>query len=421
MAFPAPTKNYLLKVLGLIFLVVIVLLKVYSAAFPEPLEALLNRAKIESEKALKKSPELAEVGHDDKSLLNEQGRENTLGNDKESYLTPSTNYSTYSISVLKILAFCTGALFIYFALFLYEDSEGKFQNSLENIWIKINDAQKGSLTKHAAFVNSVATLLLKGFDILFGIKLISLQAVGVSVCCAISSVNLVFILFSRPDSHNTYVYSLVYWLILALIPSLIKDSFYTRLWFIVLIFLLWDDFISGNLSMAYLAYTFNIPVISMAGIGMLIGVTIGCLLFFIGIIIIRKTLQKISESKSFWVTVLFPLLTCVPIVILYLFFYTSFSRDSISNDSISIFWLILLVSGLSINVIFLLPAAIFLFVSLLLISHKLLWWFLERPIYALQKFGIAKRSKFFGIAGALLITASVGGGEKISELVKTLH
>ena|SRR5579872_6758344 len=92
-----------------------------------------------------------------------------------------------------------GGLFIYAAL-LYEDEEraaGRAQSKLEELWIRLKDKQDASLSKGTSFLRIVATITGKGFDRLFGKRLLSLQFVVTSIYLSLASLLLSIAVLSR--------------------------------------------------------------------------------------------------------------------------------------------------------------------------------------------------------------------------------
>ena len=409
------------KIIGIVALTLILLGQIYSHIFPESIDSLKKKSDVSWAELQRKAQELDNLVNE-----TERGKDNTNLEGKttqpdESNKSIKESNFTFFILGLRILASIMGFLFVYIAVFLYENEQGKIQNKLEDVWVRIDDAQKYSLSKHTVFVNTVAGFLTKTFNLLFGIKLLSLQAIGASICFAVLSANLVFFLRSEQSYSDSYLFSCIFWLVLGIIPTLIHDSYYTKLWFIILVFIIWDDFVSGYIYYAYYANMFNIPVLIIVALGIIVGVLIGCLLFLLSIVIVRKTLQKISTSKSFWRTAIFPLLNCIPILILFVFSYLSLHLMSNNEGNAGVFWLILLFSVLYINISFLLPALLFLVVSFFLILHKLVWGIIDRPIYTFQKLDIAKRTKLLATLGGLLITAGIGGWEWIDKIIDKIN
>lgn len=387
-------KTY--KFIGIVMLLLVLLGQIYSHIFPANSEDLLKK----SDASWRRLDE--ELRRAEKLVAETEKNENLKENPKSEDETSQTNETekndqkssfTFLIIILRVLVSIIGFLLIYLALFLYEDEQGKIQNKLENAWVKVNDAQTYSLSKHTVFVNTIAKQLTKILNILFGKRLFSLQAAGVSICFAVSAANLFFIMSSEQSDSGGYFYSFLYWMILGILPALIRDSFYIKMWLIILNLIIWDDFVSGNLYLAYFASQFNISLMVIISLGILFGVFLACLLFLFSVVIARKSLLKISTSKSFWKTAIFPILNCIPILVLIGIGYIYFYLMSINNGNAGVFWLILLFSLLLINVSFLFPTLLFLLISFFLIFHKFIWGIIDRPIYALQKLDIGKRTK----------------------------
>jgi hypothetical protein len=74
-----------------------------------------------------------------------------------------------------------GVLLIYASL-SYETEDGKIQNLLEEWWIRVSDYRNQLLSRHVAFIKMLASVTTNIFNKLFGVSLVSLQALGVSIC-----------------------------------------------------------------------------------------------------------------------------------------------------------------------------------------------------------------------------------------------
>jgi len=75
----------------------------------------------------------------------------------------------YVFALLHVL----GLMFIFAALFLYEDEERRIQNKVEEWWIKLSDLQRASRSRAVAFMQEVAKLTGRGFDSVMGERLLS--------------------------------------------------------------------------------------------------------------------------------------------------------------------------------------------------------------------------------------------------------
>jgi hypothetical protein len=94
------------------------------------------------------------------------------------------------LTVLRILAVPTGCLTYYIAFFMYENEEGKWQNRMENLWVTIHDREEITGSKLLAFFNKISVVVTQGFDWIFGPRLFSLRAVGVSTSYSLAGLFL---------------------------------------------------------------------------------------------------------------------------------------------------------------------------------------------------------------------------------------
>jgi hypothetical protein len=159
----------------------------------------------------------------------------------------------------------------------------------------------------------------------------------------------------------------------------------------------------------------------IAGLGIIVGVGLGCSLFYASIMVIRKSLVMIANSKSFWQTAIFPLVNCVPFLLLYGISYAFVVLLPQLSDNATILAMILLFAAWYTNLVFVLTAFLFFLVSAFLLTHKLVWGFVDRPIYALQELGVAKRTKLLGTIGALLLIGAIGGADWLEKVVEKLN
>src|SRR5436309_2081033 len=80
-------------------------------------------------------------------------------------------------SVTQLAAGAAGALLLYLSFFLHEDEEGRLANRLEDLWIRMDDLQKKSLSRNAAFLSGASRIVLSLLSRLFGDRVLSLQAI----------------------------------------------------------------------------------------------------------------------------------------------------------------------------------------------------------------------------------------------------
>lgn len=88
------------------------------------------------------------------------------------------------IFFLTPIEFLLGFFCLLSAIALYPNEEGKIQSRFEDFWIRVDDYQELALSRHTAFLQQVAGLETRFLDRVFGIRLFSPQAIGVSFACS---------------------------------------------------------------------------------------------------------------------------------------------------------------------------------------------------------------------------------------------
>ncbi len=79
------------------------------------------------------------------------------------------------------------AVAFYWSAFLYEDEKRRINNKLVDLWTRVDDLKKASLSAHAAFMKEISALAGRAFDQLLGDELLSARAVLVSVYWSVAS------------------------------------------------------------------------------------------------------------------------------------------------------------------------------------------------------------------------------------------
>jgi len=103
----------------------------------------------------------------------------------------------YPVLLLKVFCVFTGAFLIVSRIFMFEKTQGMIQSRIENLWIKVDDYQQKALSKHVAFIKVVSGAMTSILDRTFGPRLLSLQALTVSVCYAVATCSVTVTLLLR--------------------------------------------------------------------------------------------------------------------------------------------------------------------------------------------------------------------------------
>jgi hypothetical protein len=319
---------------------------------------------------------------------------------------------------------------LYAALFLYEDEQGRIQNRLEEWWVKLSDRRGVALSAHARFMRGVAEVAVAGFDSLFGRRLLSLQALSVSLGFSGISVWLCFAIFSplmepgyraRAAMASLLIAAVCGWMttraarkrkqyspeMTVLLGGLIAVRGTT----VTTVSRLAELLSLLSLSFApllILALAIKAPATSgilLATIPILaILCSFGCDIGFIAAT--RLTLKWCSTMLRASRIIAAVLVNSLLGIVLGL---GPLSVGVMMGERVpvspswqrSLFPLGVLLSVA--NAVDVLVAMTFTFLSLLLLAHRLFWPLLMRPTYALADLGVARRRKVFVTVGIALL------------------
>ena len=82
--------------------------------------------------------------------------------------------------LLRTAGTLLGVLSLYVAFFLYENEEGRLQNTLEELWIRVADRSDGGSIAISRLAGEVSRLTSRALDRIFGQQYLSRRAIGVS-------------------------------------------------------------------------------------------------------------------------------------------------------------------------------------------------------------------------------------------------
>src|SRR5713226_1772958 len=140
-----------------------------------------------------------------------------------------------------------------------EDEDGRLQSLLEALWIRIDDIQRQTVSRHISFFNVVAQVLGSKFDAIFGPALVSPQSIAVSVCYGLASDALLYILIIYQRRFVGFADSLVatfcLYLLLGSILRLYRSRISRLIWFSLFLFVLWWVTIGPDVSTSYSLYS----------------------------------------------------------------------------------------------------------------------------------------------------------------------
>jgi hypothetical protein len=315
-----------------------------------------------------------------------------------------------------------GVFCVLSAIVLYPNEEGKIQSKFEDFWVRVDDFQNLPLTRHTAFMTGVAKLETRFLDRVFGNRLNSIRALGVSFCFSLGTIALLAMLVSyfiipvqHPEANSTgaFLISLGY-LICAVIVgaaciwiqnhNLLRNSIVIA----ALIFLL--------LCMV----TFRVGAPGVTGeisvrILLLVLGGFGCDVIFITLT--RQLLRWAGEMTSS--------LKVLATVIVNLFLAVLFVSPLLVGVNIKPIGdlrdqILITISMIAVsNIVDAVIALFYVLLAVLLLIHRLFWPLLTRTLFRMADIGTKGRRAILTSVGLALFSASVFGG-KVPELLKDL-
>jgi hypothetical protein len=330
-------------------------------------------------------------------------------------------------TVSRLAAALCGASALYAAFFLYEDAKGNVQNRLEDWWIQLEESRTVAFSAQATFMQRVARTGTHFLDELFGERLLSVRAAGVSVCCSIVSMVIFDLIMggtSKPsggrlsplnmhrDPHAlVWPYIICFGIMAAYVALLFllrRSTNRLALWLALIV-----TFILAPLPWLNATLTNEDTLIEVSEfIYPLILISIAFDLGFI--VATRVALRWCSDSMKVWKIAGIISLNLAIALLLFLGPYSlrPYAVVTFEDVRIAVYGTIA-----SMNIIDALIAVIFLLIMTGVLVHRLLWPLINRTVYALQALGIARRSLLLGSCGsALLIYAIWGNTEALSKI-----
>jgi len=306
----------------------------------------------------------------------------------------------YSFVFLKIL----GIVIIIAPYCLYEDQERRIQNKLEKWWINLSDMESASRSRALAFMQEVAKLTGRGFDNLLGKRLLSLRFAVISICFSLASiflwgyVILTFRLSSHPPANTSAGVSLIWFLVFLAfgsVPAFTNNKVVLGLWWFVIL-------INVLPIMGLLLFVFKTKGVGVAAHGagyalLPFGFSLFCDLSFI--VITRLILRQISKSVRVFHIVLGVLVNLLILVLL--IWLPIFVGAKVAR-----LWPLaggVVMMSFPLNSIDFIVCFAALILATLLLVHHLLWPMIQRPLYAICRFGPPKNKWLTWTIGLTLL------------------
>jgi hypothetical protein len=367
---------------------------------------------------------------------------------------------------------------VIYLLTLRKDEEGRIEDYLQRVWKRVYQLRKKALSSHIAFINVVASAITSILDQLFGLRLLSIQSIGVSLCLAMFFANIAFMNSDLRASEFSVDHALgaLVSLMLASIPRLVSKTFaptckdgggydsfrplqcrfmnlsviqrpnpvesglivvaqtygfsclcsstWIVIWFLVVLSHVYREYFS----LLFCVYCFPAglrPFVVITSLFLSTIFAVAASLFTFFFIVTRLSLKKLATSTSTPKILGFLLLGCLPIPtfimlleILLVFIRRWVTGEQSLKEWIAVGLLVVFAMAFLVNAAFIVAPALFLSMAVLLLLHRLLWPVIERPLDKLNRVGITKHPWLIFSVGLGLIAFGLGGTEAVLKVLK---
>lgn len=309
------------------------------------------------------------------------------------------------------------SLLLIYLTFLYEDEEGKIQDRIIELWVRLDDRRSTSLSWAAILIQSAARLVAGAMDYFFGTKPVSFRLLGTSFFFSLASLEPFLGFSPHPNSHWpftgpyhwTHLFQAILYLALGMVPAFTKNRWFLGVWYICIIRVMYTFVFAVLIVFAgkhgSLGLASNLLVGATTGLGM----SFLCDILWISFArkLLRRVLAALGTQQVYW-SVLF---ACFMLVVMLTVFpaiagltiLDTLSRINVLPSTL-LFVGVAMIFSFALNGVGLLAClAAFAFSGAMLL-HGLVWPTLQRPLYFLQRQGVIENKKLlWGVGIALLL------------------
>jgi hypothetical protein len=295
--------------------------------------------------------------------------------------------------VLAIPAAAIGVLLISWSVLLYPEEERSIAEALAAWWIRINDVGTSATSRNRVLIRDVAAALAHWLDMVFGERLVSGRAIAVSVCLSFSSAlaysGLVAFVDPTPDPVNPK-------LVVVCLP-LSYFLFTVAVGRRRLLLTVVSTILSGGLVLITVAaLTVNpAPLNALVFLEVAL-VAITC--DFLVILLARRLASRASSVSVLSALAIATLGLLIGVLMLGTPAIVMYNRGAHFDHWAAIGFF----GGMS-NLYAGLAAVALGALTFMYLVQRVLWFAIERPLYALDRFGLFQNRKALFYCGVLLI------------------
>lgn len=280
--------------------------------------------------------------------------------------------------IVRSTVICVGLLLLYIALFLHEDEEQQLQNSLEELWVRIDDAESRALSKRALFLKENIALINGVLARILGERLFSVQSVSVTFIFSMSSI--LFFLWVQTDSKAVdYLVIPIGLVCVGSLPMVFAGRRAIRM-------------VVAAVAAGIGAIAFGIAMlagglsIGYAFLTVLAAVGVACDVVFVAI---NRFILRVGARMNYTLEIVLMLVLNIALGGAYispLMFVRSLERSE---------WGSVAVLVAETNLFTTLLASLIVLMMSVALLHRVVWPFLSRPIYAIARHGVVRNQSYY--------------------------
>jgi len=284
---------------------------------------------------------------------------------------------------------------------LYEPEEKKIGDLLIRWWVRIDDLERISGSKSLAFVRGVSQLTSRGFDGLFGEKLLSVRAIGVSFGSSLCFTFASFFLFGALADFSNRVHHRagrsVTWDVLTtlafafmgIVPAFFRKRWELFVW-IACVVLSWRlVFYVGYIVFRMRGMTSTLHYFRFIGLAILVSYSCDALY----IVATRIMLRKVENGRI--LGILGMILGNVALCFVFVFgpaLVIVMLLTRYANPTMGLTLVAILIASPAINAIDILASALGFVLSAFILCYRFVFWpLVERPLYSVTRLSILER------------------------------
>lgn len=316
-----------------------------------------------------------------------------------------------TVEVYRYVAALVGLMFLYLKFALYESEEKDLQNRLVDLWCRIDEKAELAREVLTGLMKETARITLKIFDRIFGIKIVSVQSVSVSISIVFSSIFIMA--FGYGVVGGVWEYSALIimlgvlggvFLFFSLLPMFSKRAYIPWLSGIPSVALIALMMLDRSQSLKFCLFILLIVFIASA-------------MDFLWLLIYRAWARWAYKNSKVYPYILLAIIGALLAYVTSIYPREYMVSSSSHNLSIlAIFFLMFSITRLFILIV----SSVHVLVLAVACLHRVFWPFISRLVYAAERYKVFKERKLFGVIGGMLLVYALAGSRWIDVVINAV-